>query len=674
MLRSGVGLLAATAAWSTIPLLPPGRASADPVATGGETLVAGTSRGDDDGWARSEPLEAAAAFAMVGVLAPPGAPVQVRTAEHDQEWSAWQDAPRLHRDEGPDVDEGGRDAAEATALLWVGSATRLQLRVRGAAAEELEAHLVHAEETETAGLGPMGASMAHASERPAIVTRAQWGADESWRSGSPRTGSDLRGAAIHHTVTGNGYSAGDAASVVRGIYRYHTQSLGWADIGYNFLVDRFGTIYEGRAGGIDDHVIGAHAGGFNAQTFGVALLGTHGGTAPSRDALDAAAELIAWKAAIHGLDPAATVQLESNGSSRYSSGTQISVPGVCGHRDLSATSCPGDAAFAEVPGVRRTAAARTDAYLSGPPLARLAGADAIATGVAVSQAAFADGQAERAVVATDQVFADAAVAGPLAGSQGPVLLTAPDALDERVADELARALPQGATVHLLGGEGALSPAVEEALAERWSVQRLPGATRVETAALAAREVIERSGRREALIARSGPDDAWADALAAGAWGAHAGVPLLLTDTEALDADTAAVLDDLAIDRTYVCGGKAAVAPAVLDALPDPERIAGDERAATATAIAERLWESTEEVLLTGGYRASAWKDALAAAPLAARRSAPVLLVHHERFPEATGSYLADLALGDAERATLIGGEAAVSEQVSRQAGTVIAGS
>ena len=673
VLRRGLGLMAATAAWSALPLLPPGAASADPVATGGETLRAASGEADAQGWQRSEPLEASTAFAMVGVLGPPGAPVEVRTAEGASDWSAWTSVPRLHSDEGPDAVEGGRDAAEATALLWVGSAMRVQLRTRGSSIDDLEAHLIHADEAETAGLALPAGAVAHASDGPTIVRRSEWGANESWRSGSPRIGSDLRGAAIHHTVTGNGYSASEAPSVVRGIYRYHTQSLGWSDIGYNFLIDRFGTIYEGRAGGTDEHVVGAHAGGFNTQTLGVALLGTHSGSAPTQDALDAAAELLAWKAAVHDLDPAATVRLESTGSSRYASGTTISVPGVCGHRDLSATACPGDAAFAEVPGVRRAAAERRDAYLPGPPLSRLAGSDAIATGIAVSQATFDDGEAQVAVLATDRVFADAAIAGPLAGDRGPVLLTAPEALDERARDELERVLAPEATVILLGGEAALGPAVEDALGERWPVERLAGEDRVATAVQVAREVQERSGRREALIARAGPDDAWADALAAGGWGAREGVPLLLTASDRLDAATASALDELGVERTIVCGGEQAVSPEVVAALPDPERIAGSERAGTATAIAERLWGEADEVLLAGGYRPSAWKDALAAAPTAARRGAPILLVHHERFPAATREHLESLGLADADRATLIGGPAAVSEGVSRQVGASLEG-
>ena len=111
--------------------------------------------------------------------------------------------------------------------------------------------------------------------RPAIVSRAAWGADESLRSASASYMGSVDVAIIHHTASTNAYSDATAAAQIRSVYAYHTASLGWSDIGYNFLVDRFGRIYEGRAGGVDRAVQGAHAGGFNSGTVGISALGNY---------------------------------------------------------------------------------------------------------------------------------------------------------------------------------------------------------------------------------------------------------------------------------------------------------------------------------------------------------------------------------------------------------------
>src|SRR6266513_1044157 len=114
---------------------------------------------------------------------------------------------------------------------------------------------------------------------PGIISRAAWGADESWRTyasgcnGQPDYADTVRYSVLHHTDTSNSYNPSDSAAIVRGIYQFHTHTNGWCDIGYNFLVDRYGQVFEGRAGGIGNPVIGAHAGGFNTQSTGVAIIG-----------------------------------------------------------------------------------------------------------------------------------------------------------------------------------------------------------------------------------------------------------------------------------------------------------------------------------------------------------------------------------------------------------------
>ena len=115
-----------------------------------------------------------------------------------------------------------------------------------------------------------------ATAAPSIVPRLSWGADESIRRGPPSYAADVRFAIVHHTAGRNDYTRAEAPAIVKGIQLFHVQGNGWNDIGYNFLVDRFGTIYEGRFGGVDRNVIGAHALGFNTESVGIALLGTYG--------------------------------------------------------------------------------------------------------------------------------------------------------------------------------------------------------------------------------------------------------------------------------------------------------------------------------------------------------------------------------------------------------------
>lgn len=305
------------------------------------------------------------AFSLVGVSVPEGARVLLRTADLGGDWSPWTEAEALG-DDGPDPGSTEAGAARPgwqrmSEPVWVGEATRVQLRVLGGQPDDVAVHLVDAlgtsrsllERFADAWRGPWQPARAGAS--PPIVTRAQWGADESLRRGSPEFSSSTRAGILHHTAGSNDYTREQAAGVVRAIYAYHTQSLGWSDVGYNLLVDRFGTVYEGRAGGLDRGVIGAHAGGFNTETFGISVMGTFMSGLPPGPALDAAVAAIAEKFRLHGInaDPNATVDITSRGSSRYPEGQWARLHTLSAHRDVSATACPGDALYAHMAELRR---------------------------------------------------------------------------------------------------------------------------------------------------------------------------------------------------------------------------------------------------------------------------------------------------------------------------------
>ncbi|WP_121015181.1 peptidoglycan recognition protein [Streptomyces sp. 3211.6] len=192
--------------------------------------------------------------------------------------------------------------------------------------------------------------------RPRIVTRRGWGADESLREPGFVYTSTVKAAFVHHTASGNNYACKDAPAVLRSLYRYHVVSEGWRDFGYNFAIDKCGTVYEGRAGGVTKAVLGAHTMGFNADSMGVAVIGTYSSTAPPKAAVDAVARLTAWKLGLFGADPRAKTTLTSGGGNRYKKGTKVKLNVISGHRDGFATECPGRLLYNQLPPTRSASA------------------------------------------------------------------------------------------------------------------------------------------------------------------------------------------------------------------------------------------------------------------------------------------------------------------------------
>ncbi|MEU4213570.1 N-acetylmuramoyl-L-alanine amidase [Streptomyces sp. NPDC026206] len=212
-------------------------------------------------------------------------------------------------------------------------------------------------DTETDGDGVEPAVVHYVGPRPRIVTRAGWGADESLRERGFAYTKTVRAAFAHHTASGNGYSCAQSASVIRGIYRYHVVSSGWRDIGYNFLVDKCGTVYEGRAGGVAKPVRGAHTLGFNTNSMGIAVLGSFAKANPPAAVVNALARLTAWKLGLYGVNPLGNATLVSGGGNRYKKGTSVRLKVISGHRDGYVTECPGDRLYNRL-GAARAAAAR----------------------------------------------------------------------------------------------------------------------------------------------------------------------------------------------------------------------------------------------------------------------------------------------------------------------------
>ncbi|WP_437019031.1 peptidoglycan recognition protein family protein [Streptomyces sp. enrichment culture] len=192
--------------------------------------------------------------------------------------------------------------------------------------------------------------------RPRIVTRRGWGADEKLRGKKFAYTKKVKAAFVHHTASGNTYRCSQAPSVIRSIYRYHVRSMGWRDIGYNFLVDKCGKIYEGRAGGVAKPVLGAHTLGFNSNSTGIAVLGTYSSTKPSSSAVKAVARLTAWKLGLHGMNPRGKTYLKSAGGNLYRKGKNVRLNVISGHRDGFVTECPGRKLYDKLGTARSTAA------------------------------------------------------------------------------------------------------------------------------------------------------------------------------------------------------------------------------------------------------------------------------------------------------------------------------
>jgi uncharacterized protein with LGFP repeats len=175
-----------------------------------------------------------------------------------------------------------------------------------------------------------------------FIDRVSWGAQ---RPRVPPSYGKVKLAFVHHTVTSNAYAPEDSAAIVRSIQHYHRNVLGWNDIGYNALVDRFGQIFEGRAGGLDQAVLGAQAQGWNSVSTGIALVGTHTDRSATPAAFEALADLLSWKLSVHGVPARGKVRVTSAGGAqnRYPAGTRVRLPRIAGHRQGGYTECPGDA-------------------------------------------------------------------------------------------------------------------------------------------------------------------------------------------------------------------------------------------------------------------------------------------------------------------------------------------
>ncbi|MFN8041467.1 MAG: N-acetylmuramoyl-L-alanine amidase [Acidimicrobiales bacterium] len=279
-------------------------------------------------------------FTVTGVGAKPDAAYRVLAADGWTPWSA------LEFDHADTVSEP----------VWVGSATGYEVRVPAGATTT--AHLARD------GGPPPGTQERRAPQvgpgpQPAILLRSSWGARPPARP-IEYANTTLLGV-VHHTVSSNVYAAADVPAILRSIQAYHIDVEGWDDIGYQFLADRYGRLWEGRYGGIDLPVIGAQAKGFNLDAFGVSGIGEFTSGAPTTVMISAMADLMAWRLGLYGIAADGRTTITSSGNEYFAAGQVVDFPAIVGHRDTRPTECPGDQLYAAIPTIRAWARARQPA-------------------------------------------------------------------------------------------------------------------------------------------------------------------------------------------------------------------------------------------------------------------------------------------------------------------------
>jgi hypothetical protein len=324
----------------------------------GTALCAGTTMVSRDVWP-GKSIRAPQRFDLVGIHWRGSGIVQFRTRSLAGRWTIWREA--APEDDGPNARSHELRARgwELGSPFWTGPSNRIQVRTFGHVTRvrafyvRSPAHRMSFRRISLAG-------------SPLVISRASWGASERIRRGRPDYADAVRFAIVHHTAGSNFYTRAQAASIVRGIQRYHVLANGWDDIGYNFLVDKYGQVFEGRFGGVDRNVVGAHAQGFNTGSVGIALIGNYDATNVTPAARQALIRLLAWRLDVAHVDPLSTLSWRSSGNPRFPSGRMVTLRTVSGHRDTGFTTCPGSNLYGELPGIARAVAQTGNPKLYDP--------------------------------------------------------------------------------------------------------------------------------------------------------------------------------------------------------------------------------------------------------------------------------------------------------------------
>src|SRR6201996_5250170 len=333
-------------------------------------------------------ISQATPFSMVAITGGDltGTTARVRARRADGTWGKWYDTETLtgHRD-------GAAAGPRGTDPVFVGKTTTVQISVSRPAnaprtvapkttpkpglgyipatteqplAQNISAILISPPQAPADTQWTPPTAIVAAGQAPNIIARAQWGADEAAHCGNRPFDQPIRAAVVHHTAESNDYQPQDSAAIVASIYAYHTQILGWCDIAYNALVDKYGQVFEGRAGALIGPVQGGHTGGFDRAGWGGAMIGNFGDVAPPPIQLHTLGRLVGWRLGLDHINPRGTVALSSAGgeNTNFPVNAVATLPTIFSHRDVGATDCPGNVAYGLLDEIRKTAA-----HFSGPP-------------------------------------------------------------------------------------------------------------------------------------------------------------------------------------------------------------------------------------------------------------------------------------------------------------------
>ena len=589
---------------------------------------------------------------------PAGTSIQVRVKEKKHGWSQWTTL-EVDPEHGPDPDsDEARRARPGSDPLMVVRATKAQIRIdtpSGRAPKGTRLALVNA--PTSAAERRMSATTLSASSlsasstvgMPPVVTRAQWGADESWRSRAPYYTDNIRVGFIHHTASTSNYSAAQAAAQIRSIYAYHTKSLGHSDIDYNFVVDRFGRLYEGRYGGVDRAVLGGHTAGFNENSFAAVVLGNFESFSPPTADMDAIrdtlARLWAWKLGMYGINPASTVKVVSAGfvrATRYPKGSVATLNATSTHQTVNFTSCPGKYLQAQVPSIMALGSAYSDVVVAAPtpPV------DTFESGSRTSVSL--PSSTTRAVNWTADILSPCSDApirtytGSTPGA-GPIDLTwdlrdaaGAEVLPATYTVRMSGTQADGSPVAVVSSPVTITPKPGGAWGPCANASRVSGSSASQTSVLWGRIAAPKSQ----VVVLTGDALASTTALAAGVAAAPLArslqAPLLVTSPTSLSSDVAAEITDRRPAEIIIVGGDKVISPdvsAAVAALGFPvTRVTGGSAVGTAAAVAARMGSAKSAVVVsvTGSPAHS-----LAGAALAAARGVPVVLGTTGPLPSAT---------------------------------------
>lgn len=324
------------------------------------------------GWTASLDVEDGTQSVAASWVGAPDGAVSVRGLGGEG-WTEWVD---LEADPEDAPDDSARTSG---GMAWFSAegVSDIEVKVLAGDLADLEVQPMRYEAPSGGGLRTAAAGAAAA--QPEILPRSTytskgWATKNSGCSPGPTTASGgVKLAVVHHTVNSNTYAASDVPAMLASIYTYHTGTNGWCDTGYNFIVDRFGRIWEGRSGGITKAIVGGHAQGFNTGTVGVSLLGqfepgvSPAAVQPPAAMLTATSRIIGWKLGLSGIDPTGTVSVTSGGSNKWPAGTVLTLNRVIGHRDVGYTACPGANLQSKLPSIRTSAKAYQGSGNTTPP-------------------------------------------------------------------------------------------------------------------------------------------------------------------------------------------------------------------------------------------------------------------------------------------------------------------